>query len=492
LKRVAIAGFQHETNTFGTTLADFHEFETADAWPPLLMGDEVISGSRGINLPITGFVEASEDLELVPVLWCSAEPSSYVTDEAFERIAGMIVERIKQAGPLDGIFLDLHGAMVTQSYRDGEGELLKRLRGALGEDVPIAISLDFHANITPRMIHHASAMTIYRTYPHLDMAETGGRANAMLRQLMAGGVTGKAWRQAPFLVPVQGQYTGAEPCASLYGGLNKFADDTGIIGADIAMGFSAADIYDAGPSVVVYADDQEHADKVADELFGRLLEAEKDFDTSMLSATDAVREAMAANTDAGPVVLADVQDNPGAGAPSDTTGILRALVEGRAQGAVVGLLNDPAAADAAHAAGLGAEIELDLGGKAGLADQPPYKARFVVEHLADGEMTFTGAMYRGAVGMLGKVALLRVVDVNADVRVAVGSQRCQCLDLAMFRHAGVEPTEQRILVVKSSVHFRADFEPIASRVLVVDSPGVNRARLSADQYEHLRPGVRFL
>lgn len=488
MRRVAIAGFQHETNTFGATLAGFHEFEIADAWPPLLTGGAVITEMSGINLPIVGFTDAATDMELVPILWCSAEPSSYVTDDAFDRISGMIIDGIMSAGQLDGIYLDLHGAMVTESYRDGEGELLRRIREAVGQGLPIAISLDYHANITPRMVHHASVMTIFRTYPHLDMAETGARTVPLLQELMAGQPLAKAWRQAPFLIPVQGQYTGAEPCKSLYAGLG----DAEASSADISMGFSAADIHDAGPSVIVYAHDQDAADRVADDLITQLLAAESIFDTAMLSEAQAVKTAKATDTTRGPVVLADVQDNPGAGAPSDTTGILRALVEGGATGAVVALLDDPIVATEAHDAGVGAEIETALGGRAGFPDQPPFQGRFVVEHVTEEDLIFTGEMYGGSVGALGKVALLRVLDADSDVRVIVGSQRCQCLDLAIFRHVGIEPTEQSILAVKSSVHFRADFEPIASQVLVVDSPGVNRARLSADLYQNLRPGVRFL
>jgi len=495
MPRIAVAGFQHETNTFGATRASFADFEIADAWPPLLKGEDVIAGTAGINLPIAGFVEAAQaagDIDIVPILWCSAEPCSYVTDDAFERISGMILDGVRKAGEIDGIYLDLHGAMVTESHEDGEGELLARIRAVVGDDLPVVVSLDLHANVTDEIVRHASALTIYRTYPHLDMAETGARALDPLRHLLAGRPLFKAWRQAPFLVPLQAQYTNAAPCKDLYARLGG-PDCEGCLSADIAMGFPAADIRDAGVVWVVYAEDEASAEAAVERLAAAMAAAEGTFDTTMLPAAEAVAEAMAEAS--GPVVIADAQDNPGAGATSDTVGLLAALVEAGAQGAVVGLLDDAASAKAATEAGIGAEIDLALGGKSGLPGQAPYKARFRVEALGDGHFPFTGEMYRGAVAELGPTALLRVVDDTApsdmDVRVVVGTHRCQCLDLAIFRHVGVEPTEQRILAVKSSVHFRADFEPIASRVIVAEAPGAHPCRLETVPYRNLRKGVRL-
>ena len=491
MTRIAIAGFQHETNTFGATKAGFAEFVEADAWPGLLEGEAVIAGTAEHNLPMAGFIEAAHmdpSIELVPLLWCAAEPSSYVTDDAFDRIAGMILAGLDEAGPLDGLYLDLHGAMVTESHEDGEGELLRRVRQAVGPNLPIAVSLDFHANVTSDLVKQVSALTIFRTYPHIDMAATGARAFTLLRHLLSGGALHAAFRQAPFLVPLTAQYTGAEPCAGLYGLLK--APLAGVISADIAMGFPAADIFDAGPSIVVYGKSQAMAEAEADRLLAALEAVETAFDPQLLPARDAVREAMAFKGGK-PVVLADVQDNPGAGATADTTGLLAALVNEGAQGALLGLLNDPETATKAHAVSLGGEFEAALGGKAGLPGQSPYAGRFRVEALSEGRFPFTGEMYHGSVAEIGPTALLRVVDGGADVRVAVGSKRCQCLDQAVFSHLGVDPAAQRILAVKSTVHFRADFEPIAGRILYAEAPGANPCRLETVDYQRLRPGMRF-
>jgi microcystin degradation protein MlrC len=492
MKRIAVAGFQHETNTFASTLATYGEFEKADAWPGLIRGDEVIRALSGVHASLTGFVDAamaSGGYEIIPVLWCAAEPSSYVTTDAFERIADMIVNDIGCAGDLDGIYMELHGAMVTQKHEDGEGELLRRIRDLTGPDLPIAVSFDFHANVTPEIMKHASSINIFRTYPHIDLVETGAKSFTSLERLLTAEPLFKAFRQAPFLVPLTAQHTGSEPCRSLYASLDQLVGES-FCTADIAMGFPPADIFHSGPSVVAYAGSQEEADSVADTLLQSFIDAEAIFNDGLQSPESAVADAMA-YTGPKPVVIADAQDNSGAGASSDTTGLLSALVRGNAQGAVLALLDDAEVAAKSHKMGMGAEFMASLGGKSGHDDHYSFEGRFCVEALSNGEFPFTGAMFNGFTASLGPMAVLRVLDTPADVRIVIGSVRCQCLDQAIFKHIGIDPAEQRIVVVKSSVHFRADFEPIAGRVLVAEAPGAHPCRLDNITYHNLRPGVRL-
>ena len=492
VKRIAVAGFQHETNTFAPTLAGFTEFEEADCWPGLLSGGEVIDVLSGVNISITGFSDAATaagGYEIIPLIWCSAEPSSYVTTDAFERIASLILDGIRDAGDLDGIYLDLHGAMVTQDHEDGEGELLRRIRELTGPDLPIAVSFDLHANVTPEIVNLASSLTIFRTYPHIDQAETGVRAFTCLQHLLTEKQLYKAFRQVPFLVPLTSQHTGSTPCKPLYASLDQLVSET-FVSADIAMGFPPADIFHSGPSIVAYAESQEEADNVADGLLQSFLDAEDLFEDQLLSPEAAVAEAID-HTGTGPVVIADAQDNPGAGASSDSTGLLNALVRGEAQGAVLALLDDAETALQAHEAGVGAEFSAFLGGKSGQDGQHPFDGRFRVETLHNGKFTFTGDMFGGITANLGPMVVLRVLDTSADVRVVIGSTRCQCLDQAIFRHCGIEPSEQRIVAVKSSVHFRADFESLADKILVVAAPGAHPCRLDDITYHNLRPGVRL-
>ena len=490
MARIAVGGFQHETNTFASTNATFADFELHDAWPGLTRGPALFDAVSGLNLALESFIgQASDDgHELVPLLWASAEPSSHVTEDAFERIMGMMTDDLRRLGPFDAVFLDLHGAMVTEHHQDGEGETLERVRSAVGATVPVVNSLDLHANITERMVAMASAMAIYRTYPHVDMDVTGRRCYRLLMRLLSGETLHKGFARSPFLVPLSAQWTGAPPNQGFYDDI-KTRELEGIANSDLALGFPPADIAECGPASVAYDPDPVRAREAADAIMERFIRAEGEFDNVLLDADEAVRAAMSHG--AGPVVLADAQDNPGAGGTSDTVGILEALVRHHARKAAVALLWDPEVAREAHAQGEGSEFDAPLGGKSGRPGQVPFRGRFRVERLGNGIFECHGVMYRGVRTNLGPVALLSVADADCDVRVIVSSHRFQNLDQACFRHIGVEPVEQHILVVKSTVHFRADYDPIAARTLVVESPGEHPCRLEDLDYRFLREGVRL-
>ncbi|MEX0329295.1 MAG: M81 family metallopeptidase [Ruegeria sp.] len=482
--RIAIAGFQHETNTFVSTPTSLTDFERADSWPALLVGEDVLETTRGMNLPIAGFAAAATKHDLRPILWCAAEPGGKVMTSAFENIAGRITRAIEELMPLDAVFLDLHGAMVTENSDDGEGELLSRIRQIVGPDVPLVASLDMHANISKKMVDSANALTIYRTYPHLDMAETGARAFRMIEAIRRDGRPEKVWRQGEFLIPLHAQQTGAGPARALYEGLDEF-DGPGTQLAEIALGFTAADIHDTGPSLVVYGPDRTKAEAICDTLSDRLSSAEPEFDCPLLSPVEAVRRAKQA-PDGYPIVIADVQDNPGAGASSDTTGLLRELIEQNAPPTLLGLLHDPSLAIAAHQAGHGATFDATIGGH-GPGDEP-VQAKVLVHRLSEGQCAYTGEMYGGGVATLGPSAALRLI--GTQIQIVVTSVRNQCLDLAQFRHFGLEPEQNKILCVKSTAHFRADFEPIAQDVLLCAAPGQFPCSLKDVNYRNLRPDVR--
>jgi microcystin degradation protein MlrC len=492
-KRVLVAGFQHETNTFGATRASFRDFEVADSWPGLLEGIEVFSGLEGTSLPLAGFIRAAEereDIELIPILWCAAEPSAQVTDDAYEEILGRILDGIASHVSLDGIYLDLHGAMVTMSFDDGEGECLARIRQLVGPEIPLVISLDSHANVTQAMVRHASAMTMFRSYPHLDMAETGARAFHVLQYLMDGGQVFPSFHQSPYLIPLHAQYTGIDPLKRIYNSV-KSVGPAPQTWAELSTGFPAADIHDAGPSILVYASSKEEAAAISSRLLNELEGAEPSFDISLIDPATAVQRAMEINAQENrPVLIADVQDNPGAGGTSDTTGILQALVNAEAKGVILGMLNDPDVAREAHVQGVGSIFQTSLGGKAGPNPQP-FETYVEVLGLSDGKFAFTGEMYAGSVAEAGLSALIRVAHINGDIRIVLSSTRCQCLDQAIFTQFGVRPEEASIIVVKSTVHFRADFDALSTTVLNTKAPGLMPCELEQVPYRKLRKGVRL-
>lgn len=471
--------------------APYAEFVKADAWPGLTQGEELFGAMAGKNLPLAGFMESADGAgyELLPLLWCAAEPSSYVAQDAFDRISAMICDGLSGLKFVDAVYLDLHGAMVTEAFEDGEGELLGRVREVIGFEIPLVVSLDLHANVTGRMAELADGLTIFRTYPHVDMAATGKRAFKLLERCLHSGPVYKAFKKIPFLLPLTAQCTNFEPCRSIYSRLRELEGDS-VWSTDFAAGFPPADICECGPAVYACGGEQHTVDDAVEVLYQSVVDAEPRYDFALLMPDDAVRKAMNSRFDQ-PVVLADVQDNPGAGGSSDTVGLLAAMIRNHARGALLAILDDPAAALAAMAAGPGSVVDIALGGKSGQPGQAPCTGSFIVEHVTDESFLCSGTMYRGMVADIGPLALLRVDNGDCDVRVIVGSKRMQCLDLAVFNHMGVDPEQQKILAIKSTVHFRAEFDRISAETLLVEAPGANPCRLLDLNYKKLRNGIRL-
>ena len=490
--KIAVAGFQHETNTFAPLPTTYETFERGGAWPPLQRGEALIDTVVDLNLPMGGFLKEAEDFDLVPILWTFAEPGGYVSDEAFDRITGMIVDEIAAASDLDGIYLDLHGAMVTESYEDGEAELLRCIRAVTGSDLPVAVSLDLHGNLSPAFAELASSTTVYRTYPHVDMATTGARAGRLLRdELVRGEPFLHAWRQLDFLIPIQAQSTRRQPGARLYGMLPDL--ETGAVrSVDFVFGFPPADVEHCGCSIFAYGTEQGDVDAVTETILAELQAAEGALHNPLVPADEAVAKAMTlAAGSSRPVVIADAQDNPGAGATGETTGLLAALMQGGAERAVIGMLWDPETAAKAHAAGLGAKFDAAIGGQFSEFSPGPYKVSARVVALSDGQFICSGPMFGGATARLGPMAALHLESEIADVTIVVGSNRTQTADQAFFTHLGIDPAAQAIIAVKSAVHFMAHFEPIAKSVIFAESPGANPCQLDRIPYERLRQGLRL-
>ena len=469
MPRIAVGGFLHETNTFAPTKATYDDFVHGGGWPAMAQGADVLRVMRNINIGLAGFVEAAEaqGWEMVPTISCGASPCAHVTRDAYERIVKVLVEGIKAAGKLDAVYLDLHGAMVTEHLDDGEGEILRRVREVIGKELPLVVSLDLHANVTPEMVEHADALIAYRTYPHVDMAETGRAAARHVALLLRSKQKfAKAFRQLPFLIPISWQCTSDQPTKGIYQKLAALQGEA-VPTLSFAPGFPAADFAHCGPSVFAYGRTQADADAAADNIAALVESHEDDFDGLIYTPDDGVRHAMElAKTASKPIIIADTQDNPGAGGDSDTTGMLRALVRNKASRAALGVINDPESARAAHAAGVVATVTLDLGGKSGIPNDAPYRETFVVEKLSDGKFVAAGPYYRGRDMDMGLSACLRI----GDVRVVVGSYKAQLADQSMYRYVGIEPT--------------------AEQLLICAAPGAMPADTAELPWTRLRPGIR--
>lgn len=489
--RIVFAGFQHETNTFAPAPADYHAFELGGGWPGLTRGHAVFATIAGANIPAAGFIDAAtpHGHQLIPSVWCAASPSAAVTRDAFERIAGMILEDIAAAMPVDAVYLDLHGAMVAEHADDGEGELLQRVRALIGPDTLLVSSYDLHANTTKAMLETADVLVAYRTYPHVDMADTGRRTFEILQALFDGmSRPSTASRRIPFLLPTVWQCTDLMPAKALYARLVELEQDPDVVHVSFTMGFPAADFPECGPVVWAHGRTPEAAQRAVDALAQAVIEAEPTFQGELPDARTAVSRALAIHaTQGGPVVIADTQDNPGAGCQSDTTGILRELIAQNVQGAAIGLIVDPASAALAHAAGAGATVRLALGGHSGAEGDAPLVADYLVECVSDGKFDAFGPYYGGFHMDLGPSACLRL----GGVRIVLASHKAQLADQAMFRFVGIEPAEQAVLVVKSTLHFRADFVGIARDILFCASPGAVSMDPSTMDWKRLPPDLRM-
>lgn len=490
ITKVAFAGFIHETNTSSPISTPYEAFfQESGERQGLLEKFELLKlRGKNYNHVLSGFYGYAdkENMGVEPLLLASATPSGPVSMDAFERITTKICKKLREKGPFDGVFLGLHGAMVLEDYKDGETKILKRVRRVIG-NIPLVASLDLHGNITKESIELSSMMIGYRTYPHIDQYETGYRCARTMHHLLKGNLIHKHYKQLPFIIPVSSGSTNREPAKSIYSQLNKLEQDMGILSISFMQGFAHADIFHTGPSIFAYAEDKSLAEESVELLYNDILLHEGEFVSDLLETEKAISKAVSLSENSnGPIILADVQDNAGSGSPSDTTGILESLVRNNVKKAVLGMIFDPESADKAYRAGEGAEVALSLGGKL-TPGQKPLKAVFKVEKLAEGDFQLNGPMGKGRVVNLGKMAHLLLNDVH----IVVSSKRMQVLDQAFFRQVGINPSQMKILVLKSANHYRADFEPISSAIIQVSSPAVSIDDPAKILYTRLRPGVRL-
>ena len=478
--RVFIAMLSHETNTFSTIATDRRQFETRE----LRYGGEILEVYRGTATCLGGMIDgaAARGLTLLPSLAAAASPAGRVSTEFYESAKARICDDLRVAGRLDGVLLDLHGAMVPETVDDGEGDLLRAVRGVVGPDIPIGVTLDFHANVTAEMVSHATLLHGYKTYPHIDMGERGREAATRVADVLAGKIRPTvAFRQPRLLPPIASQLTARGPMRRLYDLADDMERDPRVVSVSIFAGFPLADIHDAGLSIYVATnEDAALAAKLADQLESVAWEHRREFVHHAVPVQEAVAEAL--TLEVRPVVLADIADNTGGGAAGDGTEILRELLRVDAPSATVACIWDPEAAAACTRAGRGATLTLEIGGKIDDRHGRPVTMTGRVSAVSNGNFVHKGPMLRGLPGRLGPTAVLQ----SGGVKVILISHRWQTLDPEMIRLVGIDPTRERIVVVKSTIHYRAAFEPIAARIIEVDAPGLSSSNLDRFAFTHVR------
>lgn len=483
---VVVAQMSHETNTFSPVVTDLARFSRDAAVPP--SGDDAIRTFRGTATCLGGYLAVCEErgFDVVLPIAAGAAPSGPVEDEAFEHMTGRIVDAV--AAGCDAVMLDLHGAMVTRSHDDGEGELLRRIR-AVNPTVPIAVSLDMHANLFGDIVDNCNVLAGYHTYPHVDMDATARRAGEILADALAGRVSPTmAWGNAPMLPHVMRQGTDDEPNRALQVRALEH-EASGALAVSLFTGFPHADVREAGLSVCVVTDgDPDRARAIRDELLDRAWAQREAFvyRVEPLAESVARGKALGLEPGHGPVILLDHYDNTASGGTMDTTEVLAEIVRQDLDDVAVFGFYDPAAVAEMVEAGIGAEVTVSLGGKLAMPalsrQSAPLTVTGRVKLLCDGEFPATVAMSRGLTMQMGTTAVLSTGKVD----IVVVSRHIEPFDPGCFRAVGIDPASRRYLMLKSRIHYRVGFRDLARAVVECAGRGVCTSDYGELTFEKVR------
>ena len=487
--RVLLAQFMHETNTFCRRVTDTDAFRAFYCHE----GDDVLAALSDTANEVGGFVDAARahGWTLIPTVATFATPGGVVTDRAWDAFAGSIFDTARRQGPFDGVVMSLHGAMVRQDGTDGDAALVSGLRDILGPDVPISVTLDLHANLAPALCGDAEIVMSYKTFPHVDMRQTGRKAaKALHARMQVGPGVSTTIRKLPMLTLPEGGRTDSEPMLGLISLAAEIeARNPDLLDISINAGFSLADVPEIGPTVTVcHIGAQAAADDAADKV-ARAMWAVRDAPIeALLSPTEAAQIAFAHDA-ASPLVLADPSDNPGDGAYGDTTSVLAQLISDGGDNILFGALCDPSAVSVARQVGAGQTVHVDLGGHFDPAfGGGPLSVSALILALGDGRYVCDSPMWKGVAQSCGPSALLRIGEVD----VLVTSAPTQALDINIFRALGAEPLQKRVIALKSTQHFRAAYAPVAARISLVDGAGLASPRLDRLEFARIpRPIFPF-
>ena len=479
--RIVIAMMKHETNTFSPVVTDWARFEAWGAY----VGEAVQGTYAATRMPVAAYMALARErgAEIVTPLAAEAMPSGPVREDAYERMAGLVCDAV--AGGCDAALLDLHGAMVAEHVLDGEGELLRRVR-TVAPDLPIAVTCDLHCNLTAAMVENCTALIGYKTYPHVDMYEVAEQIGRAVLDAVDGRVYPVvSWGRTDLLSQTLCQGTDDEPMRSLIAMCREAEEREGVLAATTFGGFALADMPDAGNSAVVVTDgDRALADEIRDALLDRTWAEREAFVYRHRPIEEALDEARA--FDGGPVMLLDHADNCGSGATQDVMTAIEAVMRAGLEDVIVGAVWDPAAVAMMREAGVGAEVEIDLGGR---TDMPsigersrPLRVAGTVRVLTDGRWIVRGPMYTGVRVDMGPSAVLD----TGTMQIVVVSRHHEPWDLGVFTSMGIQPHHHRYILLKSRIHYRAGFGDLPKLTLTLDGSGVTTSDNDVLRYRRVR------
>lgn len=481
--RIATAGYQHESNTFSAIPASLDQWRRSGF---LEDAAAIRAEYETSQSTLAGFFAAAKKdpgVELVPLFFTRLTPMGALTPEATEFIFGRIVQALRDNGPWDAVLLPLHGAAVSESALDADGELVRRVREAVGPKVPIGVSLDMHANIAQQLVDNADIVTVYQTNPHIDAFAQAVSCAELTFQTARGLIRPtRALEMPPLVVNILNQGTSDAPMRDLLKVADVQSQRPGVLSVSVVEGYPYADVPEMGMSfIAITNNDAALARDVAQQMARAAWALREPLNQGGTPVDEALLRAQAAP--AGPVVLFDVGDNVGGGGPGDSTHLLHAA---RRLG-VTQLLQavcDPQVVRMAQAAGVGGRVEADIGGKSDALHGTPFSIKAQVTALSDGHYEETGPTHGGfRFYNDGPSCALRTDD---GLTLVLTSRAAGSSSLQQFRALGIEPTAMKIVVAKGVHSPRPAMEPIAKQMIWVATPGVTTADLSTFTYKHRR------
>lgn len=473
MQRFVTAVFMHETNTFSSIPTPLSDFGRYSGYNGPVTGEAAMAAYRGTKLPVAAYIDLAEEAgaELDFAIAAQATPSGPAEDLVLEQVAEQICASVKRG--CDALFLDLHGGMVTKGYDDPEGELLRRIREA-APDLPIAVAFDFHTNMSQATVENATVITGYCTYPHIDTYETGMRAGRTLLRALAGEVDPVIlWHSLPLLTHLNCQTPSRQPMKDIMDMAMKAEAEGTVLNASVFGGWPLADIPHVGVHGVIVADRRSQTNAgqaLLHDLMALTWERRDEFFFQVEPVAQSIAAAKAM-TD-GPIVLADHGDVAGSGGSTDVPDVLAEVIAQGLENVCAGPFWDPATVEQMQAAGVGAQVTIQLGGKTdfpviGLTGHA-LELSGVVRCITDGTFTVTGPKNTGTRENIGRTAVLD----TGTIEIVICEHRHEPCDLGVFTHAGIDPARKAYILIKSRQHFRAGFGPIMKGVVMVSGPGI--------------------
>ncbi len=509
--RIPLLGISHETNTFSSVPASYDEFVKSG----ILRGQQIVDKFADARYTISGYLQAADELdfELVPLMYANTGPIGTITKDAYDRLTAEMFQMLRDGGPWDAVLIANHGAAVSEEYPDMDGEFCRAVREIVGDDMMIGITLDMHANVSKAVVEHTNVCVVWRTNPHLDPKVRGRKSAEMTVRAARGEIQPAQWiEMPPMYVNIVKQFTGEDPMRSFVADCVAANEIDGILDTSVAEGYPYADVDEMGMSWVAIADngDLELAKSVAKDMASRAWERRAELNVQVASISDALDMALAdyvgprdlgdADTVAtdgtalampddaegareGPIVLMDVGDNIGGGSSADSTHILTQVVE-RGISSFLQTLYDPESVQACVSAGIGATVTLDVGGKTDDMHGNPVRVTGKVRAITDGQYEELGPSHGGFRFYDSGVSVR--LDTDGGQTLVLTSARAGNTTRAQMYHIGIIPERYRIVVAKGVVSPRPAYQPIAGKVILVNTPGVTTADMSTFTYHRRR------